>query len=704
MHKITAIIALFILLSMGGGAPAQVRMAVPGPEIDSLIRITPQFEGIDLVDHLNHLTDTLIAFVRDGDYVQRIYPDSSLYYAEQALELAQSLDYDLGEARAQWNIGRAYYFKLDLKRALLNNLLAKQKYEDYYGDEIHIVVAHVTIGIAFYCHIGGHYGDAEKYYKYALSIYTRLNLAQNMYITMRHLHDNYRKMKAYDSAIHYAQLNLNHCKRFDLKIGIAVSYQQLAEINYWRDEDKPEAERNSGPLARPYLDSTLTYTNQVSKVFSIPEVYAALGKGYHKFMKPPDFEQAEKHYRQALKVRYSMIHEHIWANEIHWPYLASNYAFLGELYADQGKIEPAKACLDSALLFVDSVYLSIDTTTYAMSYTKYADGLTRMYWRKSIIYRAYYKLYKSVENYDSAIYFLQLKEQVLDSLQELDKRNEMKIVLANAETVNVQNKMRVLEQQKELEKNRAERSVQYIIGLALLLVISLLIAFLLIRQNRMRAQQEKMGLQQKLFRTQMNPHFIFNSLSSIQHLVVDEEPEKASIYLAKFSTLVRSVLYSSNKDSIMIEDELKSIESYLALQKIRYSNKFEYTIDVDSQIDTESLTIPPMLAQPFIENAIEHGIRNKEGTGNIFVRFQLNEESVQLEVEDDGVGRGKSHELEKAMKADHRSMATQITRERLRILNRKAREKISFAIADLKDSNGNPTGTKVSIILPLEVV
>jgi len=202
----------------------------------------------------------------------------------------------------------------------------------------------------------------------------------------------------------------------------------------------------------------------------------------------------------------------------------------------------------------------------------------------------------------------------------------------------------------------------------------------------------------------MNPHFIFNSLSSIQHLVISEDPVKASIFLSSFSNLVRGVLYSSNKDQIPIEDELNSIESYLSLQKFRYDDRFDYTIDVDPELDTESLTMPPLLAQPFIENAIEHGIRHKEGKGNIAVRFRLDDGAVHLTVEDDGVGRERSQELEKEMKANHQSMSTEITRERLRILNRKAREKISFTITDLKDKNGNPAGTKVSIILPLEIV
>ena len=183
---------------------------------------------------------------------------------------------------------------------------------------------------------------------------------------------------------------------------------------------------------------------------------------------------------------------------------------------------------------------------------------------------------------------------------------------------------------------------------------------------------------------------------------MNEDSEKASIYLAKFSTLVRSVLYSSANDAITIDDEIKTIESYLALQEIRYSNKFEYTVDVDPQIDTESLTIPPMLAQPFIENAIEHGIKHKKGKGQIYIRFKLIDLSIHIEVEDDGVGRQRAQELEKELRKDHQSMATEITRDRIRVLNKKKKHKIEFSINDLKEDNGDAAGTLIQIDIPLE--
>lgn len=261
-----------------------------------------------------------------------------------------------------------------------------------------------------------------------------------------------------------------------------------------------------------------------------------------------------------------------------------------------------------------------------------------------------------------------------------------------------------LSQENELKEYRIKQSRVIQFGLAGVLLLGLAFVVLFIRQNRLIEEQEKTNLQQKLFRIQMNPHFIFNSLSSIKHLVVNEESEKASIYLAKFSTLVRNVINSSVNNVITIEEEVKTIESYLALQKIRYSDKFEFLIDVDPRIDEESITIPPMLAQPFIENAIEHGMKNKKDKGQIDIRFKLAGDFIIFEVEDNGIGREKANEMKSKSIPGHQSMATAITLDRLKELNKKLKKKITLQIIDMKEKSGEASSTKVVIEIPFEVV
>jgi LytS/YehU family sensor histidine kinase len=211
-------------------------------------------------------------------------------------------------------------------------------------------------------------------------------------------------------------------------------------------------------------------------------------------------------------------------------------------------------------------------------------------------------------------------------------------------------------------------------------------------------------MEQRLLRAQMNPHFIFNSLASIQNFVINEDADQASIYLSRFSQLVRNILDNSVEEYISLEKEINTIENYLELQQVRYAGKFSYRITLDKKIDPENTRIPPMLAQPFIENAIEHGIRHKGSPGNIDIRFELQDGLIRFTVEDDGVGRQKAQEIESKQGSRHRSMATSLTRDRLNALNKKQKKKIVMEITDLKDADGNGCGTRVAFGVPLSVV
>jgi len=199
----------------------------------------------------------------------------------------------------------------------------------------------------------------------------------------------------------------------------------------------------------------------------------------------------------------------------------------------------------------------------------------------------------------------------------------------------------------------------------------------------------------------MNPHFIFNSLTSIQNFILDEEADKASKYLSLFSKLVRNILDSSTEEHVTLQEEIQTIENYLELQKIRFHDKFDYTIDVDEAIHPENIVIPPMLAQPFIENSIEHGIKHRKTKGDIFIRFRLKKGSIVFEVEDNGVGREKAKDILFHQNKEHKSLATAITLERIRVLNKRRRHKIALRIEDLTSENNKPTGTLVVIDIPI---
>jgi len=171
--------------------------------------------------------------------------------------------------------------------------------------------------------------------------------------------------------------------------------------------------------------------------------------------------------------------------------------------------------------------------------------------------------------------------------------------------------------------------------------------------------------------------------------------------LSRFSDLVRNILNSSVFELVALDVEVRVIENYLELQKVRYPERFEYSLEVDPLFDKESLKIPPMIAQPFIENAIEHGFKNKGSTGHLEISFTNVEQKMVLKIKDDGVGRQKAKEQQIKENISHISLATKLTRQRMDILNKKLKEKITLKIIDLEGGSGEPSGTSVIIGFPV---
>jgi sensor histidine kinase YesM len=241
----------------------------------------------------------------------------------------------------------------------------------------------------------------------------------------------------------------------------------------------------------------------------------------------------------------------------------------------------------------------------------------------------------------------------------------------------------------------------------MLQIISFSIA-LAARINFMRheIEQKKLDneqLNQRLLRTQMNPHFIFNSLTSIQNYLFENEPQKTALYLSKFSKLMRQILESSRGDFIPLSKEIQTLENYLQLQKMRFGEKLNFEIKVEPDIDPEEVQIPPMFAQPFLENSIEHGILHRSQGGFILIEFKQAENMIILNVEDNGVGLSQSQTLRSEIKKEYKSLATQITQERLSLLRQKYQLPLDFIIEELKNQFNEVKGTHVQVKLPFQI-
>lgn len=225
------------------------------------------------------------------------------------------------------------------------------------------------------------------------------------------------------------------------------------------------------------------------------------------------------------------------------------------------------------------------------------------------------------------------------------------------------------------------------------------------RKEKLRSQYEKKlaNVEMTALLAQMNPHFLFNSLNSIDSYIIKNESGKASEYLNNFARLMRLILQNSRSNYISLKDELETLDLYLQMEGLRFSNKFGYEIKVAEGIDTAAIVIPPMLIQPYVENAIWHGLMHKkDGTpGKVEIIINRQDNNLICIIKDNGIGRERAAELKAQKPGNHkRSMGMQITSDRIEMINKLYDTNTSIKIVDLKDETGKPSGTQVKLIIP----
>jgi hypothetical protein len=209
------------------------------------------------------------------------------------------------------------------------------------------------------------------------------------------------------------------------------------------------------------------------------------------------------------------------------------------------------------------------------------------------------------------------------------------------------------------------------------------------------------SLQSQALRAQMDPHFIFNALNSIQNFIIIKDTKAAMGYVSRFSKLMRQTLEGSMKEKVTVEEEIDMLKNYLDLEQLRFDKIFEYHFEIDESIDIANTEIPSMLLQPYIENAILHGLRHKNGGGSLKITLLNQFEYLLCVIEDNGIGRERSAIIN-AERHKHRSAGTQVTNTRLSLLQLNKEDAAKVVFLDLKDAAGQPAGTRVEIKIPYE--
>ncbi len=285
--------------------------------------------------------------------------------------------------------------------------------------------------------------------------------------------------------------------------------------------------------------------------------------------------------------------------------------------------------------------------------------------------------------------------------QKLKYEYEKKELLAQAHTEKALDNLTSRNDRSNLMKN-----IWLIVFASVIILVGLSAWFLYrnLKQKSIITLQKNNLLKQKLLVSQMNPHFIFNSLNAIQNYIFKQDSLKAANYLAQFSDLIRMILDYSRKDYISIDSEIKLLNIYLDLQKLRFENKFDYVIFVDPNIETEFTHIPPMLAQPFIENALEHGIFYKKEKGKVEIKLFFDGENLIYEIDDNGVGMEDALKLKQKLKTPYQSLATIITKERMNIISDHNGNKNEIEITDKKNESNESSGVKVKFAVPFKLI
>lgn len=305
-----------------------------------------------------------------------------------------------------------------------------------------------------------------------------------------------------------------------------------------------------------------------------------------------------------------------------------------------------------------------------------------------------FEQYKAVQETLLEEKAMQLEQAVVDNTIFTDKEKQIELLIKDRELDEKQIELLKAEQQQEVKNLSQQRKISYLMGgLVLLLLIGLVFFY---RSSKQKQLANKL-LSIRSLRSQMNPHFIFNSLNSVNSFISKSDERSANKYLTEFARLMRTVLEHSKRDFVPLHAEIEVLERYLSLEHIRFHDHFDYTFEVDDLLDTERLMIPPMLVQPYVENAIWHGLRYKEEKGVLHLRFKDMGQGIEIEIVDDGIGRTKSKEIKTKNQKMGKSTGISNTSARLNLLNDVHNIQIKNAIEDL---NPDGTGTRVRIEIP----
>jgi tetratricopeptide (TPR) repeat protein len=612
--------------------------------------------------------DKTIALNAIADQYKYSDPNKMVEYGNQALQLAQKINYKIEEGSAYSNIGTANIILGDYKKALDNFILAKEIFEESTTStskkEIAqgLAKAYGSMGIVF--SEQSNYSKALQFYLKSVKIYESLNDESKCSKLYNNIGVVYKSQNADFKALEYfikAQKIQEKLK--DANVGITLT--NIANIY----------------LKQKSFDKANDYYTLAKKALEKYPNPRALGEWYNNvglyYKEKNQDNEAVLNWKNAITTFQSIDDKFG---------LADTYIFLGQFYTAKNQLDEALENANQALKLASEI---------------------NVLEQKAVSQKLLSEIYSKKGNAALALEYFQKYSVAKDSLT-----NEENIRKSVEASLNYEFEKKELLQKEEnnkrelLLKEEAKSSKLKLLFGGLIALLLFGIGFLIYNRTQLKKtltlQKELAEYEQKALHLQMNPHFVFNCLGSISSFIVQNGTDSAIKYLSKFSKLMRLTLEYSKESLIPIDKEIESLQNYLELEQLRFNHKFNFNIRKSPEIE-DDVALPPLIIQPFVENAIIHGVIPKKEVGNVTIDFSIKENSLVCTILDDGIGINQSKQNKENSVIAHKSMALDIIKKRLEMIASSTSKKATIEIEEIVE-NSTTKGTRVILELPLQYI
>lgn len=571
------------------------------------------------------------------------------------------------QSQKEYNLNQA---AAELKKSLSedeNDLQTAQKYE----------------ALAKQLSAKGQYAKAEEYLKKARDIYAKRNKKKEAAITNRGIAKAQESQnKTQDAIVSY-------------EMASQTATDKVAEkINY----NDAERLKNSTPeQKKDYISSNIQILEKEGEKEEAADAYQQMAKAN---IDRNDTKAAVENYKKALEnVKHKPEEAIKIKNEIAKVYASEN-EFDKAIEINKKLINEAKEKNDSETQIVQmqelaAIYFKQQEAEKGISVLKKAYELAIQNGKTILAKNSLDQLISEYNAKGNGEKSIELYENFFENFESLIKSDnslvDSKVFQVTEDRIKHLEKERALKDELISKKNTFN---YFLLGSVALMV--LLFVFIVKALYSIKTKNKKIALQS--LRREMNPHFIFNSLNSVNQFISENKELEANKYLTSYSNLMRNMMENSNKDFVTLNNEVEQLKKYLDLEHLRFNEKFDYEITIDDALDGDAVLVPNMLLQPYLENAIWHGLRYKEGKGFLKLDFKLKNNMVKVIVDDNGIGLTKSKELKTTNQKVHESRGMTNTRERISLLNELYKKNISLKISEKENPE---TGTRIEISFPL---